>query len=403
MALDLRANTAVDVLIGPFVDSTDGNTEETALTISQADVKLSKNGQTLAQKTDANAAVHDANGMYNCPLDTTDTNTEGNLVLIVHETGALFVRHEFNIMAEAAWDSLYVAKDDGFIDVNIKTVGRADTQETEANNLESACANYSATRGLSGTALPAAAADAVGGLVISDAGGLDIDTKLANTNEVTTARMGSLTDWIDGGRLDLLLDAIKVVTDNLPNSGALTDIDTGVNNIEAKLPTNYIMGSSVLTAKDDEIDAIKAKTDNLPADPADDSDIDTQLAAIAGYIDTEIAAIKAVTDNLPESGALTTLLANIAAILADTGTAGVVLTAAERNAVADAMLSRGISNVEATAGFRTLTGAIAKLVNKVAVVSTTLTVYKTNDSDAMGTQTVTLDAGAYPITVVDTN
>lgn len=403
MALDLRANTAVDVLIGPFVDSTDGNTEETALTISQADVKLSKNGQTLAQKTDANAAVHDANGMYNCPLDTTDTNTEGNLVLIVHETGALFVRHEFNIMAEAAWDSLYVAKDDGFIDVNIKTVGRADTQETEANNLESACANYSATRGLSGTALPAAAADAVGGLVISDAGGLDIDTKLANTNEVTTARMGSLTDWIDGGRLDLLLDAIKVVTDNLPNSGALTDIDTGVNNIEAKLPTNYIMGSSVLTAKDDEIDAIKAKTDNLPADPADDSDIDTQLAAIAGYIDTEIAAIKAVTDNLPESGALTTLLANIAAILADTGTDGVVLTAAERNAVADAMLSRGISNVEATAGFRTLTGAIAKLVNKVAVVSTTLTVYKTNDSDAMGTQTVTLDAGAYPITVVDTN
>src|SRR4030042_772416 len=343
MALDFRANTAVDVLIGPFVDSTDGNTEETALTISQSDVKLSKNGQTLAQKTDANAAVHDANGMYNCPLDTTDTNTEGNLVLIVHETGALFVRHEFNIMAEAAWDSLYVAKDDGFIDVNIKTVGRADTQETEANNLESACANYSATRGLSGTALPAAAADAVGGLVISDAGGLDIDTKLANTNEVTTARMGSLTDWIDGGRLDLLLDAIKVVTDNLPNSGELT------------------------------------------------------------YIDTEIAAIKAVTDNLPESGALTTLLANIAAILADTGTAGVVLTAAERNAVADAMLSRGISNVEATAGFRTLTGAIAKLVNKVAVVSTTLTVYKTNDSDAMGTQTVTLDAGAYPITVVDTN
>ncbi len=63
------------------------------------------------------------------------------------------------------------------------------------------------------TALPDANADAAGGVVISDAGGLDIDTKLANTNEVTVARMGALTDWIDGGRLDLLLDLIKAITD----------------------------------------------------------------------------------------------------------------------------------------------------------------------------------------------
>lgn len=74
---------------------------------------------------------------------------------------------------------------------------------------------FSVTRGLAGTALPAAAADAAGGLPISDAGGLDIDAKLANTNEVTAARMGALTDWINGGRLDLLLDAIKASTDVL--------------------------------------------------------------------------------------------------------------------------------------------------------------------------------------------
>ena len=52
-----------------------------------------------------------------------------------------------------------------------------------------------------------------------------------------------------------------------PN-GADTDVDVtaylfdiGINTITAKLPTNYIMGSSVVTAKDDEIDAIKAITD----------------------------------------------------------------------------------------------------------------------------------------------
>lgn len=65
------------------------------------------------------------------------------------------------------------------------------------------------------TALPNAAADAAGGLPISDSGGLDLDTKLANTNEVTAARMGALTDWINGGRLDLILDIIAADVVNL--------------------------------------------------------------------------------------------------------------------------------------------------------------------------------------------
>lgn len=54
-----------------------------------------------------------------------------------------------------------------------------------ADNLESACDNYSATRGLAGTALPNAAADAAGGLPISDAGGLDLDTQLTGTLKPT--------------------------------------------------------------------------------------------------------------------------------------------------------------------------------------------------------------------------
>ncbi len=56
-------------------------------------------------------------------------------------------------------------------------------------------------------------------------------------------------------------------------------------------------------------DAIKAKTDNLPADPADQSAVeaaitaahattDGKINAVDDYVDTEIAAIKAVTDKL---------------------------------------------------------------------------------------------------------
>jgi hypothetical protein len=138
--LELRANTAVDVLIGPFVDDTDGKTAETALTISQADVKLSKNGQALTQKNDDTAAAHDAAGYYNCELDATDTDTEGTLVLVVSESGALPVRHEFAVLSEAAWDSKYLAKDDGFMDVNVKAISEdttaADTLELFAESLD---------------------------------------------------------------------------------------------------------------------------------------------------------------------------------------------------------------------------------------------------------------------------
>lgn len=234
----LQANTAVDVLIGPFVDDTDGKTAETGLTLSQADIKLSKNGQALAQKNDDTAAAADANGYYNCELDTTDTNTEGTLTLIVHESGALPVRHDFMVISQAAYVSLVTAKDTGYMDVNVKAVSE-DT--TAADNLELACDNYSATRGLSGTALPAAAADAAGGLPISDAGGLDLDAKLANTNEVTAARMGALTDWINGGRLDLILDDILLDT-GTTLQGELDGIQADTEDIQARLPAALVGG-----------------------------------------------------------------------------------------------------------------------------------------------------------------
>lgn len=105
----LRQSTALDVLIGPFVDSGDGDAEETALTINRADVLLSKNGQTAVQKTDVTAAAHDADGFYNCELDATDTDTVGQLVLYVHVAGALAVRHDFQVIEEATYDFLWVA------------------------------------------------------------------------------------------------------------------------------------------------------------------------------------------------------------------------------------------------------------------------------------------------------
>jgi len=110
------------------------------------------------------------------------------------------------------------------------------------------------------TALPNAAADAAGGLPISDAGGLDMDAKLANTNEVTAARMGALTDWINGGRLDLIIDIIAADVVNI-DGAAMRGTD------------NAALASVCTEARLAELAAA-----NLPAD------IDTLLTRIASAL-----------------------------------------------------------------------------------------------------------------------
>ena len=105
----LKQSTAITVKLGPFVDETDGKTAETGLTVSQADVRLSKNGGDLAQKSSATACTHDEIGVYDCPLDTTDTGTLGRLDLFVHESGALPVFATFMVVPANVWDSLFGA------------------------------------------------------------------------------------------------------------------------------------------------------------------------------------------------------------------------------------------------------------------------------------------------------
>jgi len=106
MATWLKQSTAVEIKLGPFVDSTDGFTAESGLTITQADVRLAKNGGDWAQKSETTTLVHEENGWYRCLLDTTDTATLGLLIVAVNETGALPVWREFMVVAAAVYDSL---------------------------------------------------------------------------------------------------------------------------------------------------------------------------------------------------------------------------------------------------------------------------------------------------------
>jgi len=111
---------------------------------------------------------------------------------------------------------------------------------------------------------------------------------------------------------------------------------------------------------DTEVAAIKAKTDNLPSDPADASDIaasfstvNSTLATIAGYIDTEVAAIKAKTDNLPASPAATSDIPTAAAIadaVWDEATSGHTTSGSTGAALNDTDLRGSRTVIRGTAG-----------------------------------------------------
>ncbi len=169
------------------------------------------------------------------------------------------------------------------------------------------------------TALPNAAADAAGGLPISDLGGLDLDAKLANTNEVTAARMAALTDWIDGGRLDLLLDAIPTTAMRGTDSAALASVctegrlaeldganipsdvdailvDTGTT-LDTKI--NDIQGGTFSSATDS-LEAIRDRGDAAWTTGAGGSDrlllVDTTIATLASQTSFTLTAGSADND-----------------------------------------------------------------------------------------------------------
>ena len=107
MATWLKQSTATTIVVGPLVDSADASAE-TGLTITQSEVLLWKEGGAgFSAKNDATSATHRSYGLYTVPLDATDTNTLGKLVVGVYELGILVSRHDFMVVPANVWDSMF--------------------------------------------------------------------------------------------------------------------------------------------------------------------------------------------------------------------------------------------------------------------------------------------------------
>ena len=104
----LRQSTAGQVVsFGQFVDSTDFNTEENALTILNTDIKIRKNLSTILVNKNSGGATNVSNGVYHSTFDATDTNTTGKLEVYIHIAGSLPVKSIFMVLTATAYDALY--------------------------------------------------------------------------------------------------------------------------------------------------------------------------------------------------------------------------------------------------------------------------------------------------------
>ena len=253
----LQANTAVDLMVGPFVDETNGKDAEIGLTITQAEVRLSKNGANIAQKAEATSLVHDELGNYVCKLDTTDTNTEGVLTLMIHESGALPIKMDYMVLAQAAYISLVTAKDTGFMDVDIKAIS---TDTTAADNLELFTEVLENATGL---------IDA--GTLIAHLLSTSADATLykASTDSQQGIRdhIGDGTNLTEAGGDGDHLTAINLPNQTMDITGNLSGSVGSVTGHTNQTGDNFaiVNGTAGLVAIDTVVDAIKVITDALTA------------------------------------------------------------------------------------------------------------------------------------------
>lgn len=135
MPIYLRQSTASqEVPLGYFVDSTDGNTEETALSIANTNIKLWKAGATALVNKNSGGGTHMSNGVYYAVLDATDSNTLGSLIIFCHVAGALPVKVECVVLAPNIYDSLIGGGD--LLDVELGAVATAANLATVAGYID---------------------------------------------------------------------------------------------------------------------------------------------------------------------------------------------------------------------------------------------------------------------------
>ena len=338
----------VPVNIMPLLDSTDFVTREVAVAYNQAGMDLVWNFVTTAGAMTQTAVTPTTGGDYDWAHQG-----DGMYSIEIPDSGGASINNDTEGFG---WFTGYCT---GVLPWRGPTIG---FRAAALNNLLIDAA-YSATRGLAGTALPDAAADAAGGVPISDAGELDLDTQLGTDIDAIltdTAVIGALgagltgipwnSDW-DAEVQSEVADAL--VANNLDHlaltATAAADMTTEVadNTILSRILANgdtsaFVPSTDGLQLIRDKLTDIEADTNELQTDWANAGRLDALIDLIladtgelqtdwvnAGRLDAILDLILADTselqaDDVPglistHDGKLDTVDGIVDNILADTG------------------------------------------------------------------------------------
>ena len=444
----LRQSTASqEVLLGPFLDDTDGKTAETGLTIANTDIKVWKSGGTTESSKNSGGATHIASGRYYAVLDATDTDTVGPLEINVHVSGALPVRRQFYVLEEAVYDALFAASSAGYstltqaqvtggayalnsasfafnssmglttqqkADVNTE----ADTAATDYGALKPVTAGRTILVDASGyvTYANTAPLDAAGVRNALGLGAANLDTQLGdiptvaefNARTLVAANYGTLANqltiigYIDA-EITAIISSLSTIDGKLGtiiDTGGGATIGANLNHLNSVIDTIYTVVDS--------LGLNGSSMSSVPWNAAWDAEVQSEVAdALTAYdppTNAEMEARTLLAASYATASVLSTVAANVVLVLADTGTDGVVLSAATCNKIADHVRRRTQANVEASSDGDTLSllslyGVIQQIQESNAV-GTTLTVYRTDGTTSLGTRTLATDPAADPVTGV---
>ena len=141
---ELRQSTEVDVVIGPFVDKTDGLTPE-------CDIDFSATDECHLMKADGAAAVSikaatwadypDVNGYYKLTLTTSHTDTMGPLTIAINDDSVcLPVLARFAVLDANAWDTKYthagMKTTDGLVKASVEALGGEGTIDVNVVSID---------------------------------------------------------------------------------------------------------------------------------------------------------------------------------------------------------------------------------------------------------------------------
>jgi hypothetical protein len=288
----LKQSTAVNITV-LMIDSSDHITGKTGLTLTIYATKAAGSPASISP-TVTELDSTNVKGLYKLALTTSHTDTLGELQLHITASGADPADYKWQVSTYLPGEAATLQADQA---VNVTKVnGTSQTaRDLGASVLLSSGTGTGQISLSSGTVTVGTNNDKTG-YSLSSAGVQAIWDAL--TSALTTVgSIGKLFVDNINATISSRLDSASY-TAPLDAAGTRSAVGLASANLDTQL-------STIDDFLDTEIAAIKAKTDNLPADPADASDIaasfatvNSKLDAIDDYVDSEVAAIKAKTDQL---------------------------------------------------------------------------------------------------------